>query len=336
MNDGMRAGRDKMEKKSQADKDDWGKLVKLVDEMPSGKVPRGLNELLDFISQVWNGGLGQYVANDYKDGFYNSIRFLKAMGDKAPKAQELAKRMLDLEPNPADLDRDDVDEEDYQRDKSWEKFEDWFYKGVGEAVAKEVLKSGKIAASVAVAAPISIYLNQLIKKDWELPVEKEFAEEVEEQMATKKLSEKDLKKHVMDLYEKYLPKLSSATDDFWDLLSAILHGVKASTELRALASFASELVKAGIAVPNGKIAKADLDEVLSRLADELVKELVHKGYKIEIYHSKNFGYYYKILGKGVDYEHDTVYNEEKQAEYLAKDLIDKYPQKLAKNPEAKK
>jgi hypothetical protein len=107
----------------------------------------------------------------------------------------------------------------------------------------------------------SKFINQLIQKNWSKAIEKEFAEQVEEKVATENLDEPAAKQQIMKLYKKYLPKLADATDDFWDLLEAILHGITASTkgQLKKKAVLVSELNKMGIPVTEDeKVKKAEI------------------------------------------------------------------------------
>ena len=113
------------------------------------------------------------------------------------------------------------------------------------------------------------YLSQLIKKDWQNPVERQFAGEVEDKIAGGKLSDQEAQKVVKSLYKQNMAKLAAASDDFWDLLEGIMHGITASNggTLKKRALVVAELAALGINITEDeKVLKTDIKKILAKLA----------------------------------------------------------------------
>lgn len=107
--------------------DHWGALVDAVEKMPAGKLPRGAMEFLDFLSQTYNGGVGQYIDNGYGKEFNTAMRYVKQLAKDMGPNPHLSKLLSDLVELDNLVDIPNTDDNVEQHEAEFEVFENWLY-----------------------------------------------------------------------------------------------------------------------------------------------------------------------------------------------------------------
>lgn len=102
--------------------------VAAMDKVSASKLPRGYESVVDLLAQVLNGGLEQWVSNDYTDEYNDVMMFLKDIGPIGKECASQLQKMKSVIDDFAELMDTDYGEDDYQElaDKL-DAFDKWMY-----------------------------------------------------------------------------------------------------------------------------------------------------------------------------------------------------------------
>jgi hypothetical protein len=102
----------------------YHQLLELVENMKVKDAPRGAMDFIDFLAQIYNGGVLQYVQNGYAESFVDVARFLNQYG-----GEELVEKYNSLDPEPTMETIERIGEEGdiEEATKAWDEFETWIY-----------------------------------------------------------------------------------------------------------------------------------------------------------------------------------------------------------------
>jgi len=112
----------------------YDELVETVDNMKVKDLPRGANDFVDLLAQIYNGGVVSYIDNGYYKGLSSASGFLKSLSD--PIIKQLITEMKKLDELIEIYEHNQDPFEDYEDEI--DAFEDYLYEH-GEGIEKAVL-----------------------------------------------------------------------------------------------------------------------------------------------------------------------------------------------------
>lgn len=116
----------------------YDELVETVDNMKVKDLPRGANDFVDLLAQIYNGGVVSYIDNGYYKGLSSASGFLKSLSDPIIKQLITEMKKLDelIEIYELNSKHNQDPFEDYEDEI--DAFEDYLYEH-GEGIEKAVL-----------------------------------------------------------------------------------------------------------------------------------------------------------------------------------------------------
>ena len=112
--------------------DPWMELLEIADKIKGNGDFEGLEEFIDFVAEVWNGGVEQYIDNGHIKGIDAAKGFLQ--GVNKPDCNTLDSLIKDLGLRPSTKYSSDP-----SRESELDEFDNEFYRGLDKRVVKEVL-----------------------------------------------------------------------------------------------------------------------------------------------------------------------------------------------------
>lgn len=119
--------------KATADRVSWDEFISYLETVHSVDA---IEKLTDFVAEVYNGGIEQYIEMDLVKNLSEIQSLLRRINK--PYCQKLLALLKELDPNPKDVRMEEID--DLETKPSYKKFEDWIYKNANaEELFSEVV-----------------------------------------------------------------------------------------------------------------------------------------------------------------------------------------------------